>query len=76
MRCRYYWCFPVSGQITELNFSGCNVSMTVTWFMNAQSSPAGHTRGAGLIGLESGVLIVTTWFEMRSFPWRRLELVL
>ena len=76
MRCRYSCVFPVSGKITASALPGCNARLTVTWLMTTQSSPAGRTRGAGLIGLEGGVLIVDTWFAMRSCTWRRLDLVL
>ena len=68
MRCQYSWAFPVSGQMTALAPPGCNVRFTVTWSMTAYSSPSGRTRGAGLLGLEGGVLIVATWFDMRSCP--------
>ena len=44
--------------------------------MTAQYYPAGRTRGSGLIGLEGGVLIVATWFEMRFCTWISLALVL
>ena len=62
--------------MTSLDLPGCNVRLTVTWSMFAQSSPAGRMRGAGLLGVEGGVLIVTTWFAMRSYPWRHLACVL
>ena len=58
MRCRYYWAFPVSGKMTALALPDCNVRLSVTWLMTAQSSPAGRTRGDCLLGVEGGVLIV------------------
>ena len=60
MRCQYYWAFTIPGQITALVLPGCNVRLTVTWSMAAQYSPAGSTRGPGLLGLAGGVLIVAT----------------
>ena len=68
--------FPVLGQMTSLALPSCNGRLTVTWLMTAQSSPAGRTRGAEFLGVEDGVLMVTTWFAMRCCPWRRLALVL
>ena len=50
---------------------GCNVRLLVAWSITAQSSPAGRTRGAGLMGAEVRVLMVVTWFDMRFFPWRQ-----
>ena len=76
IRCRYSCAFIVSGNMTALSLPGCNVRLTVTWSMTAQSSPAGLMRGAGLLGLEGGVLIVTRWFAMRSCPCISLDLVL
>ena len=32
--------------------------------------------GSGLLGLECGVLIVATWFVMKSYTWRNIALVL
>ena len=51
MRCQYSCVFSVLGQMTALALPGCNVRLTVTWSMTAQSSPTGRTRGAGLLGL-------------------------
>ena len=76
MRCRYYCAFLVSGKMTALSLPGCNIRLPVTWLMTAQYSPAGRTRGDGLLGLEGGVLIVSTWFAMRYRTWRSLVLVL
>ena len=76
MRCWYSCTFPVSGQMTALALPGCNSRFMVTWLMTTQSSPAGRTRGSGLLGLEGGVLIATRWFAMRSCPCIRLDLVL
>ena len=76
MRCQYYWAFPVSGQMTALALPGCNIRLRVTWSMTAQTSPAGCTRGADLLGMTGGLLIVATWFAMQSCPWRRLARVL
>ena len=76
MRFRYYWAFPVSGKMTALALPSCNVRLPVTWSMTAQSSPAGHPMGAGLLVMLGGLLIVATWFAMRSCPWRRLARVL
>ena len=70
MRCRYYCAFPVSGRMSALNLPSCNVRLPMTWLMTAQSYPSGHTRGASLLGLEGGVLIVTIWFAVSYFPWR------
>ena len=68
IRCRYYWAFPISGQMTALTLPGSKVSSLVTWLMTDQSSPAVRTRGSGLLGVEVGVLIVSTWFAMRYCP--------
>ena len=76
IRLRFYWAFTVSGQMTGLAFLGSKESSTVTWSITSQSSPSGRTRGAGLIGVEIGVLMVATWFAMRSCPWRCLALLL
>ena len=44
--------------------------------MNAQYYHYGRTRDAGLLCLEDGVFIFSTWFAMRYFPWRRLAIML
>ena len=75
IRCRYYWDFSVSRQMTVLYLPGSKVISPVTWSMDAQSSSTGSTRGSGLIGVEVGVLIVATWFSIKSCPWRRLACV-
>ena len=62
--------------MTALALPGCNVRQPVTWLMTAQSSPAGRTRGDGLLGMAGGVLIVATWSDMSSFTCRRLDRVL
>ena len=62
--------------MTTLALPGRNGRLPVTWSMTAQYSPSGCTRGAVLLVLVGGVLIVTTWFSIRYFPWRCLTRVL
>ena len=76
MRCQYYWAFPVLGHMNALALPGSKVGSPVTWLMTSHSSPARRTRGAGLLVMEVGVLIVATCISMRSCPWRRLSHVL
>ena len=74
--CRYSWAFPILGQITALTLPGCKVSFPVAWSITAQSSPAGSMVGAGLLCVEVGVLMVSTWFPMISCSWIRCDQVL
>ena len=62
--------------MTSFALPGCNVSSLVACSITSQSSPAGRTRGSGFLGVEVRVLMVATWFAMRSCPWRRHDNVL
>ena len=70
-RCQYYWDFPASGKINMYTIPGFRVRSPISWSITAHYSPAGSTRGAGLLRLAVGILMVATWFVMRSCPWRR-----
>ena len=76
IRFRYSWAFPVSGQMNALALPGYNVSLLVNWLITVQSSPAGRTRGTGLIGVEVGLLMIDKWFSVRSCPCRILARLL
>ena len=66
-RFRNYWVLTVLGQMTAFTITGCRVRSPVSWSINAQSSPYGRTRGAGLMDAEVRVLMVATWFSLRYF---------
>ena len=62
--------------MTTFIMTGCRVRFTVAWLITAQSYPDGRMRGNGLLYKEVGVLIISTWFAMRSCPWIKRDLVL
>ena len=69
IRLRDSWDLPVLGQMPTFYLPGFKVSLPFACLITTQSSPAGRTRGAGFLGAEVGVLMVSTWFSMRSCPW-------
>ena len=63
MRCRYSWAIPVLENMTALDIPGSKLGSPFTWSMNDNSSSAGRTRGARLLGVEVGAL-----FFPHGFP--------
>ena len=59
-----------------LSLPGCKVRSLVAWSIIVQYSPAKRTRGADFLGVEVGVLMISTWFAMSSCTWRRRSHVL
>ena len=74
--CRYSWDLTVLGQMTVFTINGCRVRLLVSWSISSHPYTYGRTRGAGLLGAEVGVLMVSMWFAMRSCPWRQRARVL
>ena len=70
IRCLYSWEFSVLDQMIAFAIPGCKVRLLVAWSITAQSSLTGHTRVAGLLGVQVLSLMVSTWFSIRSCPWR------
>ena len=59
------------GQVTLYTLPGCKVRFKVASQITTQSSPSGRMRGAGFLGAEVGVLMVSTWFSRSYFHWRQ-----
>ena len=62
--------------MTAFTLPVCKVVLSVAWSIAVHSSSSGRKRGASLLGAEFGVLMVTTWFTMRSCTRRRFSWVL
>ena len=52
IRCLYSWEFSVLGKMIAFAIPGCKVRLLVAWSITAQSSLTGHTRVAGLLGVQ------------------------
>ena len=67
--------FPISFDMPFLNLSYSGPLMRYRYY--CAFSVSGQMSALSLPGgLDGGVLIFATWFSMRYFTWRRLDLVL
>ena len=62
--------------MTLYTLPGCKVRFKVASQITTQSSSSGRMRGAGFLGAEVGVLMVSTWFSRSYFHWRQRARVL
>ena len=75
MKCSYSCSLHMLGHTTVFIMPGCRLKFPVSWLITSQASPDGRTRGSVFLGAGLEVLIVATWFSMRSCPWIQHDIV-